>query len=90
MLERMNSTIEAIYKNGVLEPLQPLMLNENERVRITIAPSNGWLDELLDHAFMTAAAAEADDSITLEQVRTAASGIPGSLVDDFVAEREDR
>jgi predicted DNA-binding antitoxin AbrB/MazE fold protein len=30
--------IEAIYENGVLKPAQPLPLQEQERVRISIRP----------------------------------------------------
>jgi predicted DNA-binding antitoxin AbrB/MazE fold protein len=29
-------TIEAVYENGVLKPVQPLPLKEQERVQITI------------------------------------------------------
>jgi predicted DNA-binding antitoxin AbrB/MazE fold protein len=29
-------TVEAIYENGVLKPVQPLPLKEHEKVRITV------------------------------------------------------
>ncbi len=32
----MKQTIEAIYRNGVLTPLEPLSLTDEQRVRITI------------------------------------------------------
>lgn len=32
--------VEATYENGVLKPSQPLPLEENERVRITIESAN--------------------------------------------------
>ena len=32
----MTITIDATYANGVLKPLQPLPLKENERVRISV------------------------------------------------------
>ena len=32
----MTLTVEAIYENGVLKPLQPLPLKEHEKVRITV------------------------------------------------------
>jgi predicted DNA-binding antitoxin AbrB/MazE fold protein len=32
----MTLTIEAIYENGVLKPVQPLPLQEHERVRVTV------------------------------------------------------
>ena len=35
----MTLTIEAIYENGVLKPLQLLLLKEHEKVRITVEPA---------------------------------------------------
>jgi predicted DNA-binding antitoxin AbrB/MazE fold protein len=32
----MTGTVRAVYENGVLRPLQPLGLHENERVIVTI------------------------------------------------------
>jgi predicted DNA-binding antitoxin AbrB/MazE fold protein len=32
-------TIEAIYEDGVLKPVQPLPLQEHERVQITVHPT---------------------------------------------------
>lgn len=32
----MNVTVEAIYENGVLRPVQPLPLKEHEKVQVTI------------------------------------------------------
>jgi predicted DNA-binding antitoxin AbrB/MazE fold protein len=31
-------TIEATYEDGVLKPLEPLPLNEHEKVRVTVEP----------------------------------------------------
>jgi predicted DNA-binding antitoxin AbrB/MazE fold protein len=35
----MSLTIEAVYENGVLKPVQPLPLAEHEKVRITVEPA---------------------------------------------------
>ena len=35
-------TVEAVYENGVLKPAQPLPLNDQDRVRITIEPDISW------------------------------------------------
>jgi predicted DNA-binding antitoxin AbrB/MazE fold protein len=35
----MTLTIEAVYENGVLKPIQPLPLKEHEKVRITVEPA---------------------------------------------------
>jgi predicted DNA-binding antitoxin AbrB/MazE fold protein len=32
-------TIDAVYENGVLRPLQPLPLREHEKVSLTIQPA---------------------------------------------------
>ena len=32
-------TVEAIYENGVLKPVQPLPLKERQKVQITVHPS---------------------------------------------------
>ena len=40
----MTITVEAIYENGVLRPIEPLPLNEQEIVRITIEPERGWAE----------------------------------------------
>ncbi|MBI1918922.1 MAG: antitoxin family protein [Planctomycetes bacterium] len=81
--------LQAIYEKGVLRPLEPLDLSEQQRVTIAVsdeAPAEPWLDT----ECLAAAAAEADDTVTLEEVRAALAKIPGSLTADFIAEREDR
>ena len=87
----MRKQVEAIYENGVLRPLEPLAFDEHQRVAVIVTevlvPEAGedWLDvECLEFY-----AGEADDSVSLQDVRAAMSKIPGSLVDDFVAERDE-
>jgi predicted DNA-binding antitoxin AbrB/MazE fold protein len=36
-------TIEAIVENGLLKPIEPLPLAENEQARITIEPKDNWV-----------------------------------------------
>ena len=38
-------TVEATYENGVLKPVQPLPLQEHEKVRVTIEPRSNWVQE---------------------------------------------
>jgi predicted DNA-binding antitoxin AbrB/MazE fold protein len=38
-------TVEAIYEGGVLKPVQPLPLKEQERVRLTVETKRSWVDE---------------------------------------------
>lgn len=84
--------VEAIYERGVLRPLKPLPLAESQRVSVTISDStasSGLSDvEFLDA--MRAEAAALHDIPTLEEVQQAMSKIPGSLTEDFIAEREER
>ena len=35
----MEQDIEVVYRNGVLMPLEPLALSENQRVKITLHPA---------------------------------------------------
>jgi predicted DNA-binding antitoxin AbrB/MazE fold protein len=37
-------TIEATYENGVLKPVQPLPLQEHEKVRLSIEPAISWAE----------------------------------------------
>ena len=68
------------------------MLGELQRVRITISdlvsPAHGRDNEFLSTVQAQVAAMERLPS--LEEVQSALSKIPGSLVEDFAAEREDR
>ena len=88
----MTTRVDAIYEHGVLRPLAPVDLTETQRVTLFISEtSNGasQLDrELVNRA--CAEVAEMQQVPTIEEVRSALSKIPGSLVDDVIAEREDR
>ena len=79
-------------EHRVLRPLAPVDLTEAQRVTLLISEtSNGasQLDrELVDRARAEVAAMQ--QVPTIEEVRTVLSKIPGSLVDDLIAEREDR
>ncbi|MDA2923344.1 antitoxin family protein [Acidobacteria bacterium AH-259-L09] len=83
----MSKSVEAVYENGVLRPLEPIDLPEHQRVTVTIweAPGEEWLDT----DCLQSCANEVDDSVTLEAVRKALSKIPGSLTADFISERDE-
>jgi predicted DNA-binding antitoxin AbrB/MazE fold protein len=90
----MSVQVDAVYQNGILRPLQPLHLPENERVVVTIRPASsafgsGPVDtEYVEDLVRRLAAAEPAPG--LEEVRRRLSKIPGSMAADFAAEREDR
>jgi hypothetical protein len=52
----------------------------------TFPPKQEWLDS----DFLKTYAQEADDSISLDEVRLAMGKIPGRLADDIRAERDER
>jgi predicted DNA-binding antitoxin AbrB/MazE fold protein len=85
----MTRSVQAVYEKGVLRPLEPLELREQQVVTVSIAGEE-LLEPWLDTECLAACAREADDSVSLEEVRAALAKIPGSLTDDFRAEREDR
>ena len=86
----MEKTIQAVYENGVLHPLEPLQLGERQQVTVTISdridvpPNQPRLvspDEW-SHA--------AHNDIGLEEVRRALATIHGSLSEAVLAERRER
>ncbi len=80
----MSPSIPAVFENGVLRPLQPLPLSEHEQVVIRIH-RNGDEDErqdsqqLQDDEVADWCVTEADDSVTIEEVRRRLSKIKGSM-----------
>ena len=86
----MTKTVEAVFENGVLRPLVPLELRENEHVSVTVVQALDGIAEWEDGECYEACRKEADQSISLEQVQQALSKIPGSLTKDFIAERDER
>lgn len=78
----MTKSLEAIYQGGVLRPVEPLDLKENQRVRVTVTDSTE--EDLLDTDYILYCEENADYSVTLEEVRQALSKIPGSMTEDFI------
>ena len=87
----MTTQLEAVFQGGVLRPLQPLNLLEDQKVVVTVATIPAINEEeFLDEEFHRYCESRADYSVTLEQVRRESSSIPGSLADDIIADREER
>ena len=83
--------IEAIYEEGVLRPLEPLELEEHQRVTITIRENGDALDDVDDAAFRQWCAQEAGEDVpSIEEVRQALSSICGSMVEVIRSERDAR
>lgn len=81
--------IHAIFEAGKLRPLEPLDLNEQERVELTVVRAASAADDSGED-YVPNILAEADPTVTLEQVQRALAKIPGSLVSDFSRERDER
>ncbi|MEK7407701.1 MAG: antitoxin family protein [Acidobacteriota bacterium] len=87
----MGKTVRAVYENGVLRPLEPLSLPEHREVEVSVSevaaePEDERLDEVYHRGLQGVQVPE----VSLEEVRRILSKIPGSLSDEFIAEREER
>ena len=40
----MSITVEAVFENGVLKPIEPVPLEEHEKVRITVHKQSNWVE----------------------------------------------
>lgn len=85
----MSQLVKAIYKNGVLEPLDPLDLKDDDLVTLSIerVAENG---QKLDDEFVPFIVEDGDPNITWEQVQAVLAKLPGSLTEDFDRERDER
>ena len=75
-----------MYEAGFLRPLEPLSLNERQRVTLLVYDNPSSVS-LIDPSTWSRGA---DETISLEQVRRALSGIKGSLAEAVSAERDER
>lgn len=86
----MAKTLQAVYENGVLRPLEPLPLKEHQLVTVSVSdPSERWLDQEYMEKLKKDVAASGP-APSLEEIRKVLSKIPGKLSDDMRAERESR
>ena len=86
----MEKTIQAVYENGVLNPLEPLQLGERQQVTVTISDR---IDVPPNHPLLVSPdewSHAAHDDIGLEEVRRALATIHGSLSEAVLAERRER
>jgi len=87
----MQKTFDAVYENGILRPLEPLLPAERQRVSLTIDDTAVAVteDDLLDQELLSSLEKENLPDVSLEEVR-ALSKIPESMTSAFAAEREER
>ena len=84
----MTRNLQAVFEKGVLRPLEPLPFQEQQQVTVTVSDQadGDWTDS----AFLRYLETQADESVTVEQVRAALAKITGSMAADFHRERDDR
>lgn len=86
----MAKRIRVIYENGVFRPLEPVDVAEHQQGTVTLVdtakPGVDWLDT----DYMASSGYEEGEVPTLDEVRQALAKIPGSLTEDFRAERDER
>jgi predicted DNA-binding antitoxin AbrB/MazE fold protein len=82
----MEKKVQAVYENGVLHPLEPLLLGERQRVTVTISEVPPNHPSLISPDEWSAAAL---DDISLDEVRRALSSIRGSLSQAVREERRE-
>lgn len=86
----MEQHIDAIYEDGVLKLLSPLSLVDHQRVSVTVRQPPVDDEDWVDREFLAEAAAGADESVTLDEVRQALAKVRLPLTDAFREERDSR
>jgi len=86
----MEKRFQAVYKDGVLQPLESVPLEERQEVTVTICDPTSASQDL--SAYFTPDEWEdaVHDDISLDEVRRALSTIPGSLSETVIALRQER
>ena len=86
----MEKTVQAVYEGGILRPLEPIPLAEQQEVTVTIS-DEGNIPR--DHPLLASPEEWADaagDPISLDEVRRALATIHGALSEAVIEERRDR
>ena len=86
----METRLQAVYKDGVLQPLESVALEERQQVTVTISDPTIVRQDLAGYFTPEEWAEAAHDDISLDEVRRALSTISGSLSDAVIALRQER
>ena len=79
-----------MYKDGVLQPLEALTLEERQQVTVTINDGTTADQDVAGYFTPEEWAEAAHDDITLDEVRCALSTISGSLSEAVIDLRQER
>lgn len=82
----MEKNLQAVYKDGVLQPLESVPLEEG----LTISDRTNVSQDLAGYFTPEEWAEATSDDISLDEVRRALSTIPGSLSEAVIALRQER
>jgi predicted DNA-binding antitoxin AbrB/MazE fold protein len=87
----MTKQVDAVYENGILRPLEPLPLEEHQRVTVTISDITGDpLASMIDgecQDWARKVVAETTHIPSLEEVQRMTAGDQSSWADVIIAER---
>ena len=86
----MEKRVQAVYKDGVLQPLETVPLAEKQQVTVTISDSTTLSQDLAGYFTAEEWATAARDDISLDEVRRALSTISGSLSEAVINLRQER
>jgi len=86
----MEKRLQAVYKDGVLQPLEPIPIGDRQQVTVTISDTAAIGPDVQGYFTPEEWSNAEDDDISLEQVRQALSTISGSLSEAVIALREER
>ena len=86
----MEKRLQAVYKDGVLQPLEVVSLEDEQQVTVTITDPATVGQDVAGYFSAEKWADAAHDDISLDEVRRALSTISGSLSDAVIALRQER
>jgi len=86
----MEKSLQAVYRDGVLRPLESVPVEESQQVTITISDPTPVGQDLAGYFTSEEWAEAVHDDISLDEVRQALSTISGSLSEAVIALRQER
>jgi predicted DNA-binding antitoxin AbrB/MazE fold protein len=86
----MEKRVQAVYRNGVLQPLEAVPLEDQQQVTVTITDPAAVGQDVAGYFSPEEWADAVRDEISLDEVRQALSTISGSLSDAVTALRQER
>ena len=85
----MEKRLQAVYKDGVFQPLEAVRLRERQQVTVTITDPTTASQDIAEYFTADEWEEATHDDITLDEVRRALSTIPGSLSEAVIALRQE-